>query len=466
MNCNCIEMLKSNIHIPLCNNDHFIKCKYNECNNMINLNDHINKNRTLKIKDGENPFDKWACSASCYSKYRYIDMYCDSCGKITKHTKANNVCLSCTEKSKYDYKWCDVCEANTVHRKDVCISCEKKSYVHYEWCDECKENTKRFGGSGSKCMKCANKNFNEKYCDKCGRITWHKAETCMVCTSQKDYSNEWCDKCNKFTLHSQNKHICLSCSHKLICNEEWCDKCQSYSMHTIYGTCLKCNSASYHNEWCDKCGKETTHTDKNNICISCASSISLYESYCNECKRITQHRSIDDSCISCDRNNVVSYYTDYCYECDQETTWLYSTNGYAHCMRCSIIKGNENKFKNGRMNRSQIEKKIMGWIGAKEERILSLNVDGFLQINNKNIVIEYDGEYYHKDSDKFERDERNAKKLLDNGYIVIRMRENNLAHLNIHDNNLYQVNVDPKIINSDNGFEYIKSIMNKIGVVL
>lgn len=408
INCNCIEMLKSNIHIPLCNNDHFIKCKYNGCNNMINLNDHINKNRTLKIKDGENPFDKWACSASCYSKYRYIDLYCDTCCKITKHTKANNVCLSCAEKSKYDYKWCDVCEKNTAHRKDICISCEKKSYVHYEWCDECKENTKRFGEPGSKCMKCANKNFNEKYCDKCGKITWHKAETCMVCTSQKDYSKEWCDKCEK----------------------------------------------------------ETTHTDKNNICIACASAISLYDSYCNECGRIAQHRSIDDSCISCDRNNTVSYYTDYCYECDQETTWLSSTNGYAHCMRCSIIKGNENKFKNGRMNRSQIEKKIMGWIGAKEERILSLNVDGFLKINNKNIVIEYDGEYYHKDNDKFERDERNTKKLLDNGYIVIRMRENNLAHLNIYDDNLYQVNVDPKIINSDNGFEYIKSIMNKIGVAL
>lgn len=63
-----------------------------------------------------------------------------------------------------------------------------------------------------------------------------------------------------------------------------------------------------------------------------------------------------------------------------------------------------------------------------------------------NVVIEYDGEYYHsgKRSGKglqhhLDHDSAKTQALLDAGYGVIRIRENGLQHLNMTDERLMQI---------------------------
>lgn len=63
-----------------------------------------------------------------------------------------------------------------------------------------------------------------------------------------------------------------------------------------------------------------------------------------------------------------------------------------------------------------------------------------------NVVIEYDGEYYHsgKRSGKglqhhLDHDSAKTQALLNAGYGVIRIRENGLQHLNMTDERLMQI---------------------------
>lgn len=63
-------------------------------------------------------------------------------------------------------------------------------------------------------------------------------------------------------------------------------------------------------------------------------------------------------------------------------------------------------------------------------------------VSGQKIAIEYDGSYYHVDS-KFpgatSRDIAKTEALLKAGYLVVRIRENKLAHLNLQHPNLFQV---------------------------
>ena len=56
-----------------------------------------------------------------------------------------------------------------------------------------------------------------------------------------------------------------------------------------------------------------------------------------------------------------------------------------------------------------------------------------------NIAVEYDGSYYHADEKSVRRDLDKTAALLGAGYCVIRVRENDLPHLEIEDPKLTQV---------------------------
>lgn len=85
-----------------------------------------------------------------------------------------------------------------------------------------------------------------------------------------------------------------------------------------------------------------------------------------------------------------------------------------------------------------LDKKIMIPFGNKK----SMKVDCHL---SPNIIIEYDGEYFHKSDDALERDIRKTELLLSSGYFVIRFREvvgtKILPLLPIEDENFYQTHV-------------------------
>jgi hypothetical protein len=92
-------------------------------------------------------------------------------------------------------------------------------------------------------------------------------------------------------------------------------------------------------------------------------------------------------------------------------------------------------------------------------KISSMAVDiiGIIKKTNKECVIEYDGAYFHNSDDVIERDIRKTKALLNKGYIVIRIRENQLPFINIQHDNLFQLNhkFSTKIEKSEETFSKI-----------
>jgi hypothetical protein len=69
-----------------------------------------------------------------------------------------------------------------------------------------------------------------------------------------------------------------------------------------------------------------------------------------------------------------------------------------------------------------------------------IQVDMFGYLDNKKIVIEYDGFIWHKQKEAFVKDIEKTLAFLNSNYIVIRIRENTLSFLPIEHKNLYQLN--------------------------
>lgn len=74
------------------------------------------------------------------------------------------------------------------------------------------------------------------------------------------------------------------------------------------------------------------------------------------------------------------------------------------------------------------------WIDLPWKKRSKMECDIVLPDNN--IIIQYDGEYWHKDHDM---DVKRANYLIDNGWIVINIRENNLESLNIISDKYYEL---------------------------
>lgn len=59
------------------------------------------------------------------------------------------------------------------------------------------------------------------------------------------------------------------------------------------------------------------------------------------------------------------------------------------------------------------------------------------------VVFEYDGSWWHEADENVERDTMKTQKLLDNGILVIRLREGDLKHLRIHHPGFLQLSSPP-----------------------
>lgn len=68
-----------------------------------------------------------------------------------------------------------------------------------------------------------------------------------------------------------------------------------------------------------------------------------------------------------------------------------------------------------------------------------LQVDIVGEYKGVKVVVEYDGSYYHISPTRIAHDIANTKLLLDNGYIVVRIRESNLPFVDLKNKHLFQI---------------------------
>lgn len=67
-----------------------------------------------------------------------------------------------------------------------------------------------------------------------------------------------------------------------------------------------------------------------------------------------------------------------------------------------------------------------------------MSVDVLGRAGDQKVVIEYDGSYFHKSECVMANDKAKTLALLDAGYVVVRLRENDLPVLEIDHPRLYQ----------------------------
>lgn len=80
---------------------------------------------------------------------------------------------------------------------------------------------------------------------------------------------------------------------------------------------------------------------------------------------------------------------------------------------------------------------VEGFVVSRWGNGTPMGVDIYLP--ERNTVIEYDGSYWHRSSKSHERDLRKTHHLLELGYRVIRVRENELPFLETEDDSLIQI---------------------------
>lgn len=104
---------------------------------------------------------------------------------------------------------------------------------------------------------------------------------------------------------------------------------------------------------------------------------------------------------------------------------------------------------------------VFEFFGEKDRR-KRLQVDMFGTYNNKKVVVEYDGVYWHQN--KIHSDILKTVKLLNAGFYVIRIREkylnNKLSFLPLHHNNLMQINFDSYLHTSKRKEEVVSEIIS------
>lgn len=117
--------------------------------------------------------------------------------------------------------------------------------------------------------------------------------------------------------------------------------------------------------------------------------------------------------------------------CDSGHTWIASIKSRVvgtGCPKCS-------------KNVSGPEKILLKLLGSFDP-ISQFKTNDFsfvpdIYIPKLNLIIEYDGEYFHKN--RVQGDIEKTTKLLEKGFAVCRIRENNLVHLDIIHDNLLQI---------------------------
>lgn len=103
---------------------------------------------------------------------------------------------------------------------------------------------------------------------------------------------------------------------------------------------------------------------------------------------------------------------------------------------------------------------------SKEEKPFNYNgfetlVDISGEFNNRKFIVEYDGNRWHKQEKRAERDKRKTQFLIDQGFDVIRVRENSLFHLDIDNPKFDQLSYRHSL-NSEKITELVENIQKKL----
>ena len=85
-------------------------------------------------------------------------------------------------------------------------------------------------------------------------------------------------------------------------------------------------------------------------------------------------------------------------------------------------------------------------------------VDILISYEGRNAAIEYDGAHWH--GKKTETDKRKSEELLAAGYVVCRLREDDLPELDICDAHYYELRVNSLAPRPDHTINIIKSWLN------
>ncbi len=332
---------------------------------------------------------------------------------------------SCANRERFSAKWCEGCGDETLFylSNGKCVGCNKRSFSTEEFCESCGKMTSRSTAGGS-CLNCSH-STHSRYCETCKEFRAFLGDSCKKCSAPKSIK-KWCNSCEAFT--SQNGRLCYSCQARDLFALALCEDCGEERIHRA-GHCMACQAIGLTIVgYCGPCGRETTHTRARGICLSCTLRANYELRYCQRCDLETKHTVAKGRCQSCKFAAIRSLR--WCEDCRSDSVHFGSK-----CHSCSTRKHNLRLFKAGRRNRSMIEVSIMGALGFSPDYIDGISVDG----RRGNLLLEYDGSYYHRN--RIAQDTASSLRLLGLGYDLVRIRESELALLNIDHPRYFELNI-------------------------
>lgn len=138
-----------------------------------------------------------------------------------------------------------------------------------------------------------------------------------------------------------------------------------------------------------------------------------------------------------------------------------TNKGYAQCRSCESKNSEIEEVLRNAVSESPYFTNV-----SKEEKPFNYNgfetlVDISGEFNNRKFIVEYDGNRWHKQEKRAERDKRKTQFLIDQGFDVIRVRENSLFHLDIDNPKFDQLSYRHSL-NSEKITELVENIQKKL----
>lgn len=138
-----------------------------------------------------------------------------------------------------------------------------------------------------------------------------------------------------------------------------------------------------------------------------------------------------------------------------------TNKGYAQCRSCESKNSEIEEVLRNAVSESSYFTNV-----SKEEKPFNYNgfetlVDISGEFNNRKFIVEYDGNRWHKQEKRAERDKRKTQFLIDQGFDVIRVRENSLFHLDIDNPKFDQLSYRHSL-DSEKITELVENIQKKL----
>lgn len=154
------------------------------------------------------------------------------------------------------------------------------------------------------------------------------------------------------------------------------------------------------------------------------------------------------------------------WECPKGHVWnsrvIRRTNkGYAQCRSCESKNSEIEEVFRKAVADSPYFDNVNEDETAFEYNGFETCVDVTGEFNNRKFVIEYDGNRWHKQDKRAERDKRKTQFLIEKGFDVIRVRENSLFHLDLDNPKFEQVSYRHSL-DSEKIAELVGNIQEKL----